>query len=467
VNPYRNSSGPRPDAGSLIFSKRALHEDGVSRVHSSTTQAPSNRHSTSAAGSETGDDSVLVPSRKRRRITSATDIEGDYLKRLDEEETRSQNTIQPDRRSASFIKEMEQRTLADQTGTLGARETDQAPQHESLYSLRADDSEKSERTVFLGNVSVEAIKSKSARKVLLSHLSSCMPDLKSMDAPHKVESLRFRSTAFASSAGPKRAAYAKKELMEETTHSTHAYVVYASQAAAKQAARSLNGTIVLDRHLRTDLVTHPAEICHRRCVFVGNLGFVDEEMVETEAESGRIERTRRAKHPADAEEGLWRTFGKAGQIESVRVIRDRSTRVGKGIAYVQFHDENSVEAALMYTDKKFPPLLPRKLRVTRARKPRMALKSASRDQIRGMHPQKANGVKNFTKIRGSLATNGDRSRQSGGDAAFVFEGHRAAKPTAHMAAAGQKKRKHRIKPATRSSRRGASFKAAGGKPQRQ
>jgi nucleolar protein 12 len=352
---------------------------------------------------------------------------------------------------------------------LDAVSIDPNPQHESLSSsfpVNASETEKSRRTVFLGNVSIEAIKSKSARKVLLNHLSSSLYKLEPTDTLHKIESLRFRSTAFATGVGPKRATYAKKELMEETSHSTHAYVVYTTEAAAQRSATSLNGTVVLDRHLRTDLVARPADIDHRRCVFVGNLGFVDEEMVETEAESGIKERKRKRKQPADAEEGLWRTFSKAGKLESVRVIRDKSTRIGKGIAYVQFHDENGVEAALLYNDKKFPPLLPRKLRVTRARRrknistPSSGLKDRSpQSDMRG----KAMSSRNTKGLFSAKGQSGGRAHKP---TSFVFEGHRATKPAEHVANGRSKKRKHAAKPTTRSSRRGAAFKAAGGKRQR-
>ena len=112
--------------------------------------------------------------------------------------------------------------------------------------------------------------------------------------------------------------------------------MYSIRAAARESARRLNGTVVLDRHLRVDEVSHPAKIDHRRCVFVGNLGFVDDESqikAVEDAESGRKSR----KTPAgDVEEGLWRQFMLAGKVESVRVVRDAKTRVGKGFAYVQF-----------------------------------------------------------------------------------------------------------------------------------
>ncbi len=141
---------------------------------------------------------------------------------------------------------------------------------------------------------------------------------------------------------PKRAAYITKSLMDATAKSTHAYVVYSTAAAARLAASKLNGSVVLDRHLRADSVAHPSAVDHRRCVFVGNLGFVDDETVlNTKIDEDGKEQTdsrKRTKAPMDIEEGLWRTFGKqAGKVESVRVVRDEVTRVGKGIAYVQFY----------------------------------------------------------------------------------------------------------------------------------
>ena len=223
---------------------------------------------------------------------------------------------------------------------------------------------------------------------------------------------------------------------------------------------------MLDRHLRTDLVATPADIDHRRCVFVGNLGFVDEEIIETETESGEKERKRKAKYSADAEEGLWRTFSRAGKVESVRVVRDKSTRVGKGVAYVQFHHENSVESALLYNDKKFPPLLPRKLRVMRARKPKKVLKGAAPGQGRDRHSEKPGAMKKYQENTKISLMNGKKSGPAKTDLDIVFEGHRATNPAAHIGRGGQKKRKHAVKPTTRSSRRGAAFNAANGKRQK-
>ncbi len=244
-----------------------------------------------------------------------------------------------------------------------------------------DDVDKAARTVFLSNVSIQAVTGKAAKKTLLAHLASVGTETqksgkkskkgdKSKDKPTDkngteetpeegakkneasiVESLRFRSVPFASAAVPKRAAYITKAVMGATAQSTNAYAVYATAAAARLAVLKLNGTVVLDRHLRADSVAHPSPVDHRRCVFVGNLGFVDDETIlsaaaapEDDGEGGGgneepgVSRKKRHKMPMDIEEGLWRTFGKhAGKVESVRVIRDQATRVGKGIAYVQFY----------------------------------------------------------------------------------------------------------------------------------
>ncbi|KKZ67320.1 hypothetical protein EMCG_07004 [[Emmonsia] crescens] len=354
------------------------------------------------------DDDTLAsePGRKRKR-GGAEDLEESYMRRMAKEDAKEDEK----RRSEKAKRRKVVETVGRDSDSSDSENEDEdedeksddedginspPPAHESL-SKDPDAAllDKSARTVFLSNVSTEAIKSKPAKKTLLKHLSSFFPSLPASATPHKIESIRFRSTAFSTKSMPKRAAYAKRELMDSTTRSTNAYVVYTTAAAARQAPQALNGSVVLDRHLRVDSVAHPAPIDYKRCIFVGNLGFVDEETPADE----KAEQQKKKKNtpPADVEEGLWRTFNEhtrasiakpsktipngsnskstdsknnngLGPVESVRVIRDPATRIGKGVAYVQFRDENAVEAALLMDGQKFPPLLPRKLRVTRAKR---------------------------------------------------------------------------------------------------
>lgn len=289
------------------------------------------------------------PDRKRKRRRDEDDIEGEYMERIAREEAKEEAKLREERKSkrqkpssdaeeeADEDKSMAEAGDSDDNEVADTAEPDfDIPIHEALAGPEGSDEYlKATRTVFLGNVSSSAMTSKTAKKTLLKHLASFIPTLPAHTPPHSVESIRFRSTAYSNKI-PKKAAFAKKELMDATTRSTHAYAVYSTNIAAREAARVLNGTVVLDRHLHVDEVAHPAKAEARRCVFVGNLPFVDDESAMREAEAAESGRKARKQEPSDIEEGLWREFSKLGTVESVRVVRDPKTRVGKGFAYVQF-----------------------------------------------------------------------------------------------------------------------------------
>ena len=441
--------------------------------------------------------------RKRHRAKVDDDLEGKYLDALAREESievKRQKTISSndglDHEVAIIAQESEndydhgsEQDAIDRSPKRERQESFEVPQHESVSKTEvALDLEKSSRTVFLANVSTLAITSKSARKALLEHLTSIKSDANADDNV-RVESLRFRSTAYASTKAPKKAAFVKKELMDATTRSTNAYVVYTNQMAARKSAAELNGTMVLDRHLRVDMVAHPAKIDHRRCVFIGNLGFVDDDTnVNSTGSEEKKPKPGKSKEPADMEEGLWRQFENAGVLESVRVVRDKITRVGKGFAYVQFRDANAVEKALLYDGKKFPPMLPRTLRVTRAKNVRKAANRVEKDlsskqrakrgrrneeedssQLRSLQGRagKLFGRAGDAHTRKEMRHKGIKElqhhRNSAGEHETVFEGYRASRLQGKVMA---KSGKGQGKPRTRSSRRGADFKASGRKKAR-
>ena len=277
--------------------------------------------------------------RKRKQRDQHDNLEHKYLAKLaeDDDEEPAGKRLKADEETD----EKKETAKAEKKEDDDSESEDEVPAHESLAPDAAQNEiEKANRTVFLSNVAVEAVTDRAAKKTLMKHMASVLD--KEAKPAQKVESIRFRSTAFATAAIPKRAAYIKKSVMEATTKSTNAYVVFSTPAAARLACSKLNGTIVLDRHVRVDSVAHPAPVDHKRCVFVGNLGFVDDESVlQTKVnEEGKevTEKKKRTKQPMDVEEGLWRVFGKeGGKVESVRVVRDPVTRVGKGFAYVQFY----------------------------------------------------------------------------------------------------------------------------------
>lgn len=59
---------------------------------------------------------------------------------------------------------------------------------------------------------------------------------------------------------------------------------------------------------------------YRWCVFVGNLGFVDDEIVVRKDENGEIIEKKWNKVFVDVEEGFWRIFGVYGKVENVCVV---------------------------------------------------------------------------------------------------------------------------------------------------
>ncbi|ETN37282.1 uncharacterized protein HMPREF1541_08273 [Cyphellophora europaea CBS 101466] len=398
--------------------------------------------------------------RKRRRVDNE-ELEDVYFRRLAKEEERDLQQRQEQQDDGDEVSDSPSNDLED----LSENESEAGvasvlPVHESLTGAKAQElADETKRTIFLSNVSTTAIKDKASKKALLTLLESAIPK----DTSDKIESIRFRSTPYASGTGPKRAAFATKALMDETAASTHAYVVLSTEIAAKAIAAKLNGSVVLDRHLHIDQLGAPSQTVHRRCVFVGNLPFVDEETLEANDEENPRKRPK-AKMRADAEEGLWRTFAKAGKVENVRMVRDKATRIGKGFAYVQFADENAVEAALLMNDKKFPPLLPRKLRVMRAKKPATKPTSnAKRPQARNRRNEVQGRGKAVQKSRDRDATKGKGLRGGNQAKGIVFEGYRASKPVAKDKVSKSKPKK---RPVNRSAKRGAEFKAGGGKKKR-
>ena len=346
--------------------------------------------------------------RKRKRKQEDDDLETVYFRKLahEDEDNSPKSSTERNLKQQKQTADNED-SSGEQTSPASRTVTSLPLQHETVTDTTESKSqielEKASRTVFLANVSNEAISSKAAKMTFLSHLSSHLSSLPSSTPSHKIESFRFRSTAYATPL-PKKAAFTRGELKEATTHSTNAYCVYSTKVAAREAARRLNGSIVLGRHLRVDEVAHPMKIDHRRCVFVGNLGFVDDEteLKASLALSDHPEDKKKAKSKplkGDTEEGLWVQFAKAGMVESVRVVRDPQTRIGKGFAYVQFKGENSVERALLFDGKKFPPLLPRKLRVTRCKKPSLTALALERNKQRERDIKKQEAVQKRNSAR--------------------------------------------------------------------
>lgn len=217
---------------------------------------------------------------------------------------------------------------------------DKEPESKSVKAktidLKESELEKAERTVFVGNVPSDVITSKHMAKLF----KNLFKDF------GKIESVRFRSISFDESL-PRKIAIAKKNL-HKSRDSVNAYVVFKEKGASRSAT-ALNATIFEGHHLRVDHVAHPAPKDNKRTIFVGNLDFEEKE------------------------DTLWNYFNSKldNDVESVRIIRDSKTNMGKGFALVQFKDTLSVNKALFLNDKPIETgdksKKGRKLRISRAK----------------------------------------------------------------------------------------------------
>lgn len=145
-----------------------------------------------------------------------------------------------------------------------------------------------------------------------------------------------------------------------------------------------------------------------------------------------------------------------------------------------------MEAALLYHDKKFPPLLPRKLRVTRAKRvqkstPGSELIRTGKSNHRGVEKQVYNpkvssntqslrgrASKLFGRAGAAILRRGAISKPSGKnltneESDMVLEGHQATSQSRPHGLKPGKSGPRKGKPQTRSSRRATAWKATKGK----
>jgi nucleolar protein 12 len=101
-------------------------------------------------------------------------------------------------------------------------------------------------------------------------------------------------------------------------------VLFSSKEDAVKATQELNQAVVGDKHIRVDIdgKNEAEKNDFETSVFIGNLPWVVNE------------------------EDLRAHFEECGKILNVRVIRDKDTFIGKGIAYIQFASPAEMKKAL-------------------------------------------------------------------------------------------------------------------------
>eukprot|EP00698_Gefionella_okellyi_P006393 TRINITY_DN15747_c0_g1_i1.p1 TRINITY_DN15747_c0_g1~~TRINITY_DN15747_c0_g1_i1.p1 ORF type:complete len:403 (-),score=96.49 TRINITY_DN15747_c0_g1_i1:164-1372(-) len=231
---------------------------------------------------------------------------------------------------------------------------------------------KMERTVFVGNLPM-ALTTKEFKTIFRQYGA--------------VESVRFRSVARDPETKMPRKAAVIKHVVNEDRTSKNGYVVYADEAGARASLKH-NAQLVGDNHVRVDMATGSPHD-YQKTIFVGNLPFSVEE------------------------ESLYEHFAEIGDLEAVRIVRDKFTNVGKGIAYVTFADAAVMTSALKLNGSTF---MDRQIRVFRA-KPDGGVKGGAKQRHE----------KRESQFEGTHAHKGDVPKMKRRKVAPAKEGHRDKK----------------------------------------
>lgn len=251
-------------------------------------------------------------SSKRKRSASkdtaaaaAADGSSDADKTDAEEPEQPAETTKKQKKKKHKVLAREAAEAAALAASDGANQAPEEPSADTDEDAAAREN-KSRRTVFVGNVSLDAT----------------AKDLKAFFTPcGKVETVRLRYLPLAGcavdQAGNQKLVMkvcANKKILTAAKDNCNAYVTFADEASVPNAL-ALNGAQLLRLPVRVDHETPVVD--PRRSVFIGNVGFrVSDESVRRFFEQ----------QLASDEEPQ--------PVVNVRIIRDRATGAGKGFGYV-------------------------------------------------------------------------------------------------------------------------------------
>lgn len=243
-----------------------------------------------------------------------------------------------------------------------------------------------------------------------------------------VESVRFRSAAFADPSQPRLVSLARKEFHDRRA-AMNAYVVFKSANDAERAlaangvqmsppASSDGATQPTPHVLRVDRAS--AQHNHTLSVFVGNL-------------------------PYDAQEDeVRRHFQGCGEVSGVRLIRDRKLNIGKGFGYVLFSTKAATTTALLLHGTK---LRGREIRVFASKeRPKRRAETAEARNAKGFARRKKDPSA-LPARRNAAPRAGSKRPSYAGDFASPAASRQSAKKRKH-----QKRRRDFYKKRQRDSR---------------
>ncbi|XP_068982135.1 uncharacterized protein [Bombus flavifrons] len=222
----------------------------------------------------------------------------------------SDTTIEDDNDDDDFV----QPAKNDEDDDISDEEDEEEGEVEGNGSLNShqdkdsslEEFKENERTIFVGNLPKDVTK-KQLQKLFKQF--------------GKIDAIRIRGKISKSLNIPKRVAAITNDLHPKMK-SVYAYIRFESEESTKKAL-SANGRKFEGNYIRVDMSMKSNDKYEtKKSVFIGNLHFnVDDDSVRNH-------------------------FKRCGEIQSVRIIRDNQTGVGKGFGYVNFKSEDAVALAL-------------------------------------------------------------------------------------------------------------------------
>ncbi|XP_019865182.1 RNA-binding protein 34 [Aethina tumida] len=189
-----------------------------------------------------------------------------------------------------------------------------------------------------------------------------------------ISTIRLRGISVADPKTSKKIAAIKSEINPKRK-TVNGYIKFAKEEDAKKAVEQ-NGKLFNDHHLRVHLLDSSEKPDETKAIFIGNLSF--------EAE----------------EDDLWKIFEPCGPIDSIRIVRDRKTGMGRGFAYVNFVNSDSVQLSLEMENVQ---LNNRELRISLCNLS-MAKKNKNKNKVAKINkpgkPKLKNKFRKFRKVEG-------------------------------------------------------------------
>ncbi|NXN88333.1 RBM34 protein, partial [Bombycilla garrulus] len=231
-----------------------------------------------------------------------------------------------------FQNKGKQKKKASQTITKSVINSSTSATAKQQKRKRVADEAAERRTVFVGNLPV----------------SCTLQVLKSLFKKYgQIQSIRFRSLIPAEDTVSKKVAAIKHKLHPNAKF-INAYVVFKEECDAQKALKENGTEIASGFHIRVDTASKTSSHDSKRSVFLGNLSYdIHDDAVREH-------------------------FHVCGDIVGVRVVRDRTTGLGKGFGYVLFENTDAVHLALKLNNS---VLMGRKVRVQRVADKKKAQKS--------------------------------------------------------------------------------------------